>query len=160
MKKVLSLLPLAFAIPAILAAPAENAQVVLGGAGHAQSGLLPLPDAVEGIINKGEERVHQWYEDGKQFIKQHGLTCKSVPPIQFPLPLKPNPTPDELVQHPHFGDYKLRVTSPKLCDPSVKQYSGYLDITDDKHLFFWSVDAIFFFLVSLWNSNLLVCVGF
>jgi cathepsin A (carboxypeptidase C) len=92
MKKVLSLLPLAFAIPAILAAPAEDAQVVLGGAGHAQSGLLPLPHAVEGIINKGGESVHQWYEDGKQFIKQHGLTCKSVPPIQFPLPLKPNST--------------------------------------------------------------------
>jgi hypothetical protein len=86
MKKVLSLLPLAFAIPAILAAPAEDAQVVLGGAGHAQSSLFPLPDAVEGIINKGEERVHQWYEDGKQFIKQHGITCKSVPSesIQFP----------------------------------------------------------------------------
>jgi hypothetical protein len=54
-------------------------------------------------------------------------------------PLTETHIADELVQHPHFGDYKLRVTEPKLCDPSVKQYSGYLDITDDKHLFFWSV---------------------
>ncbi|KAG1730348.1 Alpha/Beta hydrolase protein [Suillus lakei] len=116
MKKVLSLLPLALAIPAILAAPAEDAQVVLGWrlphAGHLW----------KASVDKGEERVHQWFEDGKQFIKQHGLTY-------------------ELVQHPHFGDYKLRVTEPKLCDPSVKQYSGYLDITDDKHLFFWFFES-------------------
>lgn len=122
MKKVLSLLPLALAIPAILAAPAEDAQVVLGGTDHIQGGVFHMPNTVEGIIDKGEERAHQWFEDGKQFIKQHGLTY-------------------ELVQHPHFGDYKLRVTEPKLCDPSVKQYSGYLDITDDKHLFFWFFES-------------------
>jgi cathepsin A (carboxypeptidase C) len=36
-------------------------------------------------------------------------------------------------------DHQLRTIEPRLCDPSVKQYSGYLDITDGKHLFFWSV---------------------
>ena len=46
---------------------------------------------------------------------------------------------DELVQHSHFSDYQLRITEPTICDPSVKQYSGYLDITDNKHLFFWFV---------------------
>ncbi|KAG2138521.1 Alpha/Beta hydrolase protein [Suillus clintonianus] len=123
MKKVLSLLPLALVIPAIVAAPAEDTQVVLGGTNHVQSGFFPTQDAVlEGIIDKGKEQVHQWFEDGKQYIKQHGLTY-------------------ELIQHPHFGDYKLRVTEPKLCDPSVKQYSGYLDITDDKHLFFWFFES-------------------
>ncbi|KAG1865579.1 Alpha/Beta hydrolase protein [Suillus tomentosus] len=113
MKKVFSFLSLALFAPAILAAPAENTQVILGGTSPVQNGLFHLPDT---------ERVHEWYEDGKQFIKQHGLTY-------------------ELVQHPHFGDYKLRVTEPKLCDPSVKQYSGYLDITDDKHLFFWFFES-------------------
>ncbi|KAG2356823.1 Alpha/Beta hydrolase protein [Suillus spraguei] len=81
-----------------------------------------MRDAVEGIIDKGEDKVHQWIEDGKQFIKTHGLTY-------------------ELVQHPRFVDHKLRVTEPKLCDPSVQQYSGYLDITDDKHLFFWFFES-------------------
>jgi hypothetical protein len=48
-------------------------------------------------------------------------------------------TPDELVSHPAFWKYQLRITEPDLCDSSVKQYSGYLDVADDKHLFFWCV---------------------
>ncbi|KAL4068599.1 Alpha/Beta hydrolase protein [Scleroderma yunnanense] len=47
----------------------------------------------------------------------------------------------ELVRHPEFPDHQLRITEPSLCDPSVKQYSGYLDITDDKHLFFWFFES-------------------
>ena len=43
----------------------------------------------------------------------------------------------ELLTHPSFADYQMRLTEPKLCDPDVKQYSGYLDISDEKHLFFW-----------------------
>jgi cathepsin A (carboxypeptidase C) len=48
---------------------------------------------------------------------------------------------DELVKSKVFKDHSLRVTEPKLCDPSVKQRSGYLDITDGKHLFFWYVSG-------------------
>lgn len=48
-----------------------------------------------------------------------------------------NATIDEYVTHPTFTNYNLRVTEPKLCDTTVKQHSGYLDIAEDKHLFFW-----------------------
>jgi cathepsin A (carboxypeptidase C) len=41
------------------------------------------------------------------------------------------------VSLPSFDEHQLRVTEPNLCDTSVKQYSGYLDIAEDKHLFFW-----------------------
>ncbi|KAI6045247.1 peptidase S10 serine carboxypeptidase [Pisolithus marmoratus] len=47
----------------------------------------------------------------------------------------------ELVRHPSFAQHQLRVTEPSLCDPSVKQYSGYLDVTDDKHMFFWFFES-------------------
>ncbi|KAJ2022941.1 hypothetical protein GGI06_001613 [Coemansia sp. S85] len=40
-----------------------------------------------------------------------------------------------------YPDYRLRVKSPKICDSSVKQYSGYLDTAEDKHFFFWFFEA-------------------
>ena len=46
---------------------------------------------------------------------------------------------DELVSNALFENHELRISEPDLCDPSVKQYSGYLDISKDKHLFFWYV---------------------
>ncbi|OAX40545.1 alpha/beta-hydrolase [Rhizopogon vinicolor AM-OR11-026] len=109
-------------MPAIFAAPAEEAQVILGETVPIQRPGLHHLQGVEGIINKGNEIVHQWVEDGKQFIKQHGPT-------------------HEMVVHPQFSDCKLRITEPKLCDPNVKQYSGYLDITNDRHLFFWFFES-------------------
>lgn len=74
MKKVFSLFSLAL-IPAIFAAPAEEAQLILGDTNPIQR---PHFHGVEGILNKGKEVAHQWVEDGKQFISQHGLTCKSL----------------------------------------------------------------------------------
>ncbi|KAI6032459.1 Alpha/Beta hydrolase protein [Pisolithus marmoratus] len=59
---------------------------------------------------------------GKQFIREEGIFY-------------------ELVRHPSFAQHQLRVTEPSLCDPSVKQYSGYLDVTDSKHLFFWFFES-------------------
>ena len=48
---------------------------------------------------------------------------------------------DELVTHPQFPVHSLRVKEPQLCDPTVQQYSGYLDIDDDKHLFYWFFES-------------------
>lgn len=44
----------------------------------------------------------------------------------------------ELAGHPEFSQHNLRITAnPSLCDPSVKQHSGYLDVSDGRHLWFW-----------------------
>lgn len=61
--------------------------------------------------------------------------CESIDEIISPL--------DEVFEHPAFSNYRLRITEPKLCDPDVKQYSGYFDIADGKHLFFWQVSSKF-----------------
>ncbi|BGP54355.1 hypothetical protein JCM8202_000788 [Rhodotorula sphaerocarpa] len=48
----------------------------------------------------------------------------------------------ELVQHADFPAHSLRMKEPKgLCDSSSKSYSGYLDIADDAHLFYWFFES-------------------
>jgi len=47
----------------------------------------------------------------------------------------------EVVKLQAFPEHQLRVTNTKsaLCDTSIKQHSGYLDISDGRHLFYWCV---------------------
>ncbi|KAF8310382.1 hypothetical protein DL93DRAFT_2084561 [Clavulina sp. PMI_390] len=48
----------------------------------------------------------------------------------------------ELIEHDEFPQYSIRLRQPRVCDPHVLQYSGYLDIAEDKHLFFWCVRSL------------------
>ena len=44
--------------------------------------------------------------------------------------------------HAAFPKYSLRVReSSTLCDSSVKQVTGYLDVDDDKHFYFWFFES-------------------
>ncbi|ORX51196.1 peptidase S10, serine carboxypeptidase [Hesseltinella vesiculosa] len=43
--------------------------------------------------------------------------------------------------HPAFPEYAIRYKQPSLCDPSVNQISGYLDVDDNKHFFFWFFES-------------------
>ncbi|KAI0320056.1 serine carboxypeptidase [Amylostereum chailletii] len=141
--KALSLL---LSLPAVLAVPASEHQEVLGDLngysdiaiggifGTIAQGVDNVLHAVEEVFSSGEEKVEKlggkvedkvetWRDVfGQQFVKQNGLTY-------------------ELISHPSFSDYHLRVTEPEICDASVQQYSGYLDITDGKHLFYWFFES-------------------
>ncbi|CAG8804097.1 2128_t:CDS:2, partial [Racocetra persica] len=47
----------------------------------------------------------------------------------------------KILSHQDFPDYQIRLKEPKLCDASVQQYSGYLDISKKKHFFFWFFES-------------------
>jgi hypothetical protein len=81
--KVLTLLP--FVLPAVFAAPAGEGQTLLGdivGYSDLAGGIFgELVKGVEHLVYGAEEvveKVDQWFEGGKEFIKQNGLVCESA----------------------------------------------------------------------------------
>ncbi|KZV76370.1 hypothetical protein PENSPDRAFT_646398 [Peniophora sp. CONT] len=127
------------AVSAVHAVPSSELQHVFANiaeyADAATGGLFGtvakgMNNAIGEIANIAEEEIRwnegaaeKWVDGlGREMIKQNGLTY-------------------ELITHPAFADHSLRTTDPELCDPSVKQHSGYLDITDGKHLFFWFFES-------------------
>ncbi|OSX56159.1 hypothetical protein POSPLADRAFT_1050876 [Postia placenta MAD-698-R-SB12] len=124
MRAALCLLPL-LSLPAALAIPAPD-QTVLGDVPYgdlAGQVVDSVKHAVHDAVEISKSKASKWYDAlGRLHVEQHGINY-------------------ELVSNPVFDQYQLRVTEPDLCDPSVKQYSGYLDIAEDKHLFFWFFEA-------------------
>ncbi len=48
----------------------------------------------------------------------------------------------QVYKHKKFPKYSIRTkSSDKLCDPSVKQIVGYLDVDETKHFFFWFFES-------------------
>ncbi|KAJ7223041.1 carboxypeptidase C [Mycena pura] len=121
-----------FIIPLLCVSPSlaspVGEQTVLGlaqsrlSSGDAYHAVNDWLDDAKKAILQGKQNLEKWYHDGKEYIKQNGLLY-------------------ELVSHPSFDEHQLRVTEPALCDTTVQQYSGYLDIADDKHLFFWFFES-------------------
>ncbi|EJF67336.1 alpha/beta-hydrolase [Dichomitus squalens LYAD-421 SS1] len=95
-------------------------------------------DAVVGVDNVGPQHILAWpgvEHPAANSVEEHRQeefrsTITSVDGVVY-----------QQFAHPAFSDHRLRVTSPEICDPTVKQYSGYLDISDTRHLFFWFFEA-------------------
>ncbi|KDE04494.1 hypothetical protein MVLG_05060 [Microbotryum lychnidis-dioicae p1A1 Lamole] len=112
------LLPIAFAATSVLASgdlPLQaRTQITFN------SGSLP------GAIERGSDQVDKWVSQGVRqfdsFVHGNGMTY-------------------ELITHTDFPKYSIRLKEPKLCDDTVKSYSGYLDLDADNHFFFWFFES-------------------
>ena len=69
-----TLLPLLtlLASTAVLAVPTGE-QVVLDDLSRVAK---DWQHAAEDVFHKGEQRVQKWVQDGREFIKQHDMTCE------------------------------------------------------------------------------------
>jgi hypothetical protein len=86
-------------------------------------GVTPKASASYAVHNR------QWEEYGliwTQDTRIDPVTGEEDPQVVY-----------ELIQHMEFPQHQIRLRRPTLCDPNVVQYSGYLDVSEEKHLFFW-----------------------
>lgn len=75
-------------------------------------------------------RLESWIENGLEFVKEFGMTCMGRYVFTRDLSTQLIIL-DIRSSHQTLGlKYQLRATpvSPSICDPSVKQHSGYFDI--------------------------------
>ncbi|BGP38602.1 hypothetical protein JCM10449v2_002537 [Rhodotorula kratochvilovae] len=113
--------PAAFAASAL----ALPSQLTFSTPNHLRTALEhPLKDAWKSIV--GSEAVGYVADGVRKFSEQ--VTADG---IDF-----------ELIQHAEFPGHSIRMREPEaLCDASSKQYSGYLDVADDAHLFYWFFES-------------------
>jgi hypothetical protein len=84
--RALTLLPLLY-IQSAFAAPASDAQIVLGEAAALVDTLhegfvSAIENAASTVVQNAEnasyeDKVEAWFEDGMEFVKQNGLVCAS-----------------------------------------------------------------------------------
>ena len=67
-----TLLPLVLAATAVLSVPTTE-QVLLDDLSRISK---DWQHGVEDVIHKGAERVMKWVDEGKEFIRQHDITCE------------------------------------------------------------------------------------
>ncbi|SNX82969.1 related to carboxypeptidase [Melanopsichium pennsylvanicum] len=108
-------IPAKQAVEEVLSETMKQAEDVLS---WTENEIERIEHKIEQAITRTKHGVKQWIHTGKVFVDG----------LEF-----------ERLTHPSFPNYSLRLNtqqSESFCDKDVVQYSGYLDISDSKHLWF------------------------
>ncbi|SCV67745.1 BQ2448_5356 [Microbotryum intermedium] len=111
--------------------------------------------SLQGAIERGSDRVGTWASQGVRkfdsFVHGNGMMYELITHSDFPeysIRLKePKPSSGQpRLDRPIANDEKVQPPSPplptaQLCDDTVKSYSGYLDLDEDNHFFFWFFES-------------------
>ncbi|KAK4058376.1 hypothetical protein OIO90_000534 [Microbotryomycetes sp. JL221] len=86
-----------------------------------------INQALERVVDRVHDKIDQW----TQRDAAHTFGNIVTNGIEY-----------QLISHPELPTYQIRLKeSGDWCDSSSKQYSGYLDVDDDTHLFFVFFEA-------------------
>jgi cathepsin A (carboxypeptidase C) len=136
-------------LPFLATAIATPFHFPTGPSDVAAQAINSVQDWFSGAVSQASDKFEKWEKDVSvvkaENVVTNGIECKCPLTELFVDRNRSQLDPLELtlirsdlsLTHPQFPLHRLRVVSPKLCDASVKQYSGYLDISETKHLFFW-----------------------
>ncbi|WVQ81660.1 hypothetical protein IAT38_003785 [Cryptococcus sp. DSM 104549] len=102
-------------------------------------GYLNLPNTDAGsLATHAIDAAQQWLHDTVSAAKGNWDDALSAAPGGISVEsVSENGIEYLALSHPSFPLHRLRVVKPTLCDPTVHQLSGYLDISSTRHLFFW-----------------------
>ncbi|KAJ7800332.1 serine carboxypeptidase [Mycena olivaceomarginata] len=102
-------------------------QIVLAGAGPSALGIRAIRRVK--AVSEGDVGTPPLFLRGYTKLSMNGITtgCHDISARQ--------------TQVPALETDQFRIVVPKLCERSVKQYSGYFNIAKDKHMFFWFFES-------------------
>jgi len=96
-----------------------------------------LAGELSDAFTENSKKVSRWSKHIKKALKKVGKNTKKSTKLHATRSGEFN-----VLKHDNFPKYQIRVKkTSKICDPDVLQYTGYLDVDNDKHFFFWFFES-------------------
>ncbi|CDH59771.1 carboxypeptidase y precursor [Lichtheimia corymbifera JMRC:FSU:9682] len=128
-------------------AAAATAVLALAGNAYAEPAGAFIQQQIDGLTDtwrQAHDVVEEGIKDWWSLPSKDSIEDIAKDWWPFPIGEQDEERADGFLKaftHPAFPEYSMRYKHPDLCDSSVKQISGYLDVDSDKHFFFWFFES-------------------